>query len=197
MRLPTLLSLLGLLAACSGDSSTVMSIFDDASAGGGTGHGSGGSGGAATSGQGGSGGGGVTIPVGSGGSGGSVSGLVSVRGGTRDVATAQCTTTSNGGGCPADPAFLQCLKGPCGGKLADCYQSGSAGLCADYAACMLTCPCEKGRSTCESDCLQNKAATSETCGPCLVNFLACWSTNGCAPAACSSTSGANTGTAGQ
>ncbi len=185
MRLLAALSLAGLLAGCSGDSSAVMSVWNDGgSAGAGGARGQGGQGPATTAGVGGA--GGAVVPTG--GIAGSA-GVVVVPGGSRDVVTTQCTTTSSGGGCPADLAFLQCLTGPCGKSLAACYQGDSVaptGLCGPFAACMLTCPCDGGRSTCEAACLQNKGFGDADCSPCLGDLYSCWSKNGCAPPVCAS-----------
>jgi hypothetical protein len=184
MRLLVAFSLLGLLAACSGDSSSVMSVWTD---------GDGGAGSGGLSGSGGRGGSGGQTTSAQGGSGGNTTGSINVRGGTRDVATAQCTTTSNGGGCPFTAADLECVQGPCGTYLRACYQ-GTTGVCADYAVCMQNCPCDSGRSTCESDCLQNKALSNGDCAMCALDLASCYSKNGCLLPNCSG--GATTDTGG-
>ncbi len=183
MRSLVAFSFFGLLAACSGDSSSVMSAWTDSDAavplGGSGGHIT-----VATGGQGGK-GGTVTIPISTGGSaGGGISGSLVVRGGIRDVATAQCTSTSAGGGCPFTPTDLQCVQGPCGDNLRACYQ-GATGICADYATCMLGCPCDSGRSTCESGCLQTKALSNADCASCAADLVSCYSRNGCVLPTCS------------
>jgi len=173
MRLFVALSLFGLLAACSGDSSSVMSPWSDetggvggGAAGGSPGRGgSGGNGGVAT----------TTAPAGG--------GAVIVKGGSRDATTAQCISTSNGGGCPVDTALLQCLQGPCGSYLSACFQ-GQTGPCAGYAACMFSCPCDSGRSNCELTCLTDKGTGDEICSPHIMDFIACWSLNSCPKPAC-------------
>jgi len=185
MRLLAAFSLLGLLAACSGDSSSVMSVWTDPE-GAGTGGvvdpaGLGGRTGA-TGGQGGH-GGATTIPISTGGSAGGATGSIAVRGGNRDVATAQCTSTSAGGGCPFTAADLQCVQGPCGSNLRACYQ-GPTGICGDYAACMLACPCDSGRSACESSCLQTKALSNADCASCALDLVSCYSKNGCVLPTC-------------
>ena len=188
MRLLAIFSLLGLLAACSGDSSAVMSSWNDGAGGSSAGPtGAGGHAPLATGGTGGqltaTGGSGGGLTIATGGIAGGAGGAVAVPGGTRDVQTAQCTTTSSGGGCPSDSAFLQCLKGPCGSALAAAYQ-GNTGPCADFANCMFACSCGSGRSTCETDCL-NKALASSSCSPRIVDLLSCWSLNNCARPDCS------------
>jgi hypothetical protein len=180
MRLLVALSLFGLLAACSGDSSSVMSAWNDGD--GGSAAATGGSGGQSVA-KGGSGGG---VTTSTGGSAGGIGGTVTVPGGARDAQTAQCTVTSAGGGCPVDSAFLQCLKGPCGSALSAAYQ-GNTGPCADYASCMFNCSCGAGRSACENDCF-NKAYSSSSCSPRMIDLMACWSLNNCAWPDCSSAS---------
>jgi hypothetical protein len=185
MRLFLAFSLFGVLAACSGDSSSVMSVWTDDDTGGSLGAGgqsttSTGTGGWVGS-KGGSGGQATTVPAPTGGSGGSV---VTVRGGTRDVATAQCLTTSNGGGCPADAAYLQCLKTSCASALAACYQAGASGACADFAACMFACPCDSGRSDCEYGCLTTKGYGDSKCTSRLGDLMGCGSLQGCATPIC-------------
>lgn len=177
MRLFVALPLLGLLVACSGDSSSVMSSWSDETGG----QGAGGAGGWSDGGSGGR--------AGAGGTGGTVStggtsgDSILVRGGKRDLITAQCTATSNGGGCPVDTKLLSCLQGPCGSYLSACFQ-GTSGPCGDYAVCMFNCPCDSGRSTCESACLSDKGLGDEKCSPKIVDLLACWSSNGCATPSC-------------
>jgi hypothetical protein len=180
MRLFLAFSLLGLMAACSGDSSSVMSSWNDEATGGAAGTGgiasAGGSGGHVQGGSGGS----VTVPSAGGAGGGS---SVVVRGGVRDSATAQCTVTSSGGGCAVDAALLSCVKDKCGNYLAACFQ-GTAGPCGEYAACMFACPCDSGRSACENLCLTDKGFGSDTCNPRMLDFLSCWSVNGCTLPTC-------------
>jgi hypothetical protein len=167
-----------------------MSVWTDPGASGTGGvAGSGGSGGhTATGGQGGS--GGVTSAISTGGSAGGTTGTLAVRGGVRDVATAQCISTSSGGGCPFTAADLQCVQGPCGSNLRACYQ-GPSGICADYATCMLACPCDTGRSTCENGCLQTKAMSNPDCASCALDLVSCYSKNGCVLPTCAG--GATTG----
>jgi hypothetical protein len=177
MRLLVAFSLVGFFAACSGDSSSVMSSWNDET-GGQSGGATGGSSGAG--GRAGAGGNGGAVTTSTGG----VSGdSIVVRGGTRDPITAQCTATSNGGGCPVDTSLLSCMQGPCGSSFSDCFQ-GTNGPCGDYAACMFNCPCDSGRSTCENACLSDKGWGSETCSPKMVDLLVCWSNNGCAVPTC-------------
>jgi hypothetical protein len=186
MRLVLAFSVLGLLAACSGDSSSVMSSWDDDTGGTWAG-GAGGRGGAVSGGQsgsvgkGGSGGtGGVattTIPT------GGMAGNIVVPGGARDSVTAQCVSTSSGGGCPIGGTMLRCLQGVCATALSGCFQ-GTSGPCAAYATCMFNCPCDAGRSACELTCFNDKGTGDETCGPHIVDLAACLSLNGCAQSAC-------------
>jgi hypothetical protein len=205
---------------CSGDSSALMSVWnDDAGVGPAGGAGASGVGGATGAGyggqpfaKGGSGGGYGGQPFvmggsgGSDGSGGSVSGgVVSVPGGTRDLATAQCISTS-GGTCPVSGDYLACLRSSCGANLSECYYSDGyakavGGDCRDYANCMLHCSCDAGRSACEDSCLQNLGLTDSVCSTCLFNLWTCTSLHNCPPMAMCSTSayggsGASMGQAG-
>lgn len=174
MRLVSALLLFGLLAACSGDSSSIMSTWNDDT---------GGAGGSAAGGQGGSpglgGSGGVTTTIPSGGT----AGVVAVQGGARDGMNAQCVATSSGGGCPVGGAFLGCLQGSCAEALRKAYQ-GTSGPCAAYAACMFNCPCDSGRSGCELTCFNDKGIGDETCSPRLLELLTCLSMDGCAQPTC-------------
>jgi hypothetical protein len=172
---PVVVSLLG----CAGDSSALMSAWNDGGPGGVTG----GSTQPAVGGAGGS-GGQVTIPAGS----------ISVPGGVRDLATAQCTSTS-GGTCPAPADYLSCLTTKCSGKLTFCYYSdgvsvAAGGKCRAYANCMLACPCNSGRSSCEDSCLLNYGSSDASCSTCLVDLAVCASGAGCIlPSTCSSANG--------
>jgi hypothetical protein len=187
MRLVLAFSLFGLLASCSGDSSSVMSSWDDETGGalgGGAGGSMGGRGGSAAGGQGGlagqGGSGGVattTIPT------GGAAGNITVPGGARDAVTAQCISTSSGGGCPIDSTSLQCWKGPCGAAVSACFK-GTSGPCADYAACLFNCPCNAGRSNCEFACLSDKGTGDEKCTPFLNDLGVCLSANSCVKMAC-------------
>lgn len=170
MRLLAAVSVTGLLvfAGCSGDSSSIMSVWNDGGAG--NSPGVGGAGGSSTNAQGGAGG-----QVGT--------GTISVTGGIRDVATAQCISTS-GGACPLSSTDLSCLKGNCGASLTDCYSAsgtsgGAAGRCLKYANCMLGCPCDAGKSNCENTCFSNDVMAIPDCSSCLINLDACASTFGC------------------
>jgi hypothetical protein len=168
-----------------------MSVWPDGGVGGvgGTTVAHGGSGGSPAGGSGGSGG----SPVGgAGGSpvGGSSGGSLAVPGGTRDLATAQCTKTT-GNTCPVPGDYIGCLQSKCGSTLTSCYYSdgvstAAGGQCKDYANCMLACPCDSKRSACEDACRQNYAMANPSCSSCLVNLAICSSTNGCAlPTTCS------------
>jgi hypothetical protein len=155
-------------AGCSGDSSSLMSVYNDSGAG--SSPGAGGTGGSSTNAQ--------------GGAGGQVSaGTIGVTGGIRDVATAQCISTS-GGACPLSSADLSCLKGNCGASLTDCYSAsgtsgGAAGRCLKYANCMLGCPCDAGKSNCENTCALNDVTAIPDCFSCLMNLGSCASAFGC------------------
>jgi hypothetical protein len=201
MRLLAFLVVTGSLAVVGcGDTSAPMSVWNDSGAGGrqpsGGAGGQGGQGGQGLGGQviqyGGS-GGGVTLSLG--GSGGYiVGGTVRVTGGTRDLATAQCVSTS-GGACPVSGDYLACLEGNCPTELTTCYYSDGiskavGGACRSYASCMLSCPCDAGKSACEDACLMNYA-TSDPCATCFLNLYACVSRFNCPPqTACSSSTGA-------
>lgn len=195
---------------CSGDTSALMSVWNDdagvgpaggaVASGGAVGGNTGGGYGGQPFAKGGSGGGYGGQPFvmggsgGSDGSGGSVSGgAVSVPGGTRDLATAQCTTTS-GGTCPVSGDYIACLRSSCGANLSECYYSDGyakavGGDCRDYANCMLHCSCDAGRSACEDSCLQNLGLTDSVCSTCLFNLWTCTSMHNCPPMAMCSTSG--------
>lgn len=142
-------------------------------------------------------GGGVTIPLG--GSGGSVvSGTIRVTGGTRDLASAQCLSTS-GGACPVSGSYLTCLEGNCPTNLTDCYYSdgiskAAGGRCQSYANCMLACSCDANRSSCENACWQNDAIAIPDCLSCLITLGGCVSNYNCPPmTACSSSTGVASG----
>src|SRR5450759_935407 len=164
MRFLTSLTVFGLLAisACSGESSSVMSTWNDGGAGG------------AAGGQGGQ------IDPSSGGAGGSAGGSpgggsIVVPGGTRDLQTTQCTSTS-GGTCAVPGSYLACLEGSCGAKLTACYYSdgvsrAAGGVCQRYANCMLASPCNSSRTNCENSCMQNYASPNPDCSACLRNLM--------------------------
>jgi hypothetical protein len=154
---------------CAGDTSALMSVWND-----------GGPGGTSTPSSGGAGGGG--------------GGTLAVPGGTRDLATTQCTVTADGT-CQVPSDSLTCLEGKCGSNLTDCYYSdgvsaAAGGRCQSYANCMLACPCDSGRSNCEATCLQKYAPTDSDCLACITSLLVCSSIYGCTPpTTCGSPSG--------
>lgn len=126
-----------------------------------------------------------------GGAGGSlVTGTLAVPGGTRDLATAQCTTTS-GGSCAAPADYLGCLKSACAINLTTCYVSDGVatavgGACRKYANCMLACPCNGGKPSCENTCMSDYWLTDPSCSSCLLSLGICGSSNGCIlPTTCS------------
>lgn len=178
-----------LYVGCAGDSSALMSVWNDASvrpvggsyAAGGAGAGyGGGSGGAVNGGMPST--GGVASTGGAPSTGGIATGVVYVAGGVRDLASAQCTATS-GGTCPVSAAYLACLQTSCADSLTRCYYSDGiakavGGDCRDYANCMLGCPCDGNRSGCEDKCTQ-AFAFSGSCSMCLLNLLTCTSTHTC------------------
>lgn len=200
MRLVGLLLVMGSFAffGCAGDSSVVMSVFDDSGAGGDQPPigGAGGEGGQSVSHQGGTGGSVATGGV-AGGSAGSGS-SISVTGGTRDLATTQCTAAS-GGTCPVPGSYLTCIKTSCGASLAECYTSDGisravGGQCMSYANCMLACPCDAGRSKCEGNCQQNFATYDPDCSSCLLGLLTCSSKFGCTfPTSCAASISGSSG----
>ncbi len=153
---------------CAGDSSSVMSVWND----GGPGGSLGGQTVVATGGAGGAGGGS-----------GLARGSVAVRGGTRDLATTQCTRTS-GTACAVDRTYLDCLEGRCSASLTTCYSSdgisaATGGKCRAYANCMLDCPCDSGKSACENTCLDDHGYSDASCGLCLLDLYRCSDANGC------------------
>jgi hypothetical protein len=169
---------------CAGDSSALMSTWNDGGPGGAAG-GPGGSIGPAAGGAGGQ----------AGGSTGNVtSGGVTVQGGIRDLATTECTKTT-GATCPWPAVTLDCLKSNCAMPLTRCYYSdgvsaAAGGTCQAYANCMLKCPCTVARATCEDTCLNNYATTDTTCAMDLVSLWTCANTYGCTPpATCTISSG--------
>lgn len=187
---------------CSGDSSALMSVWNDdagVSQSGGVVASGGAVGGATGSGYGGQpfakgGSGGGYGSGGAVGAGGSVSGgVVYVPGGWRDLTTAQCMAIS-GGTCPVSANYTACLQSSCGANLTKCYYSDGyakavGGDCRDYANCMLSCPCDDGRSVCENSCLQNFGLADSLCSTCLSNLLTCTITHNCPPMTACSTSG--------
>jgi hypothetical protein len=201
-------------AGCSGDASALMSVWNDDAGVGQSGGAlaSGGVAGAGYGGQtfakGGSGGGYGGQPFVLGGSGGAAgsggiasSGIVYVPGGTRDLATAQCTTTS-GGACPVSGSYIACLRTSCASNLSACYYSDGyakavGGDCRDYANCMLGCSCDAKRSTCEDSCLQSFGLGDSLCSTCLFNLWSCTSTHNCPPMTACSTSNGSGGSMGQ
>jgi hypothetical protein len=206
-------------AGCSGDASALMSVWnDDAGVGqsGGALASGGALGGSTSAGyggqpfaKGGSGGGYGGQPFVLGGSGGAAgsggivsSGIVYVPGGTRDLATAQCTTTS-GGACPVSGSYIACLRTSCASNLSECYYSDGyaravGGVCRDYANCMLGCSCDAKRSTCEDSCLQSFGLGDSLCSTCLFNLWTCTNTHNCPPMmTCSTSIGGSGGSMGQ
>ena len=134
---------------------------------------------------GGTGGTGGSSTIAQGGMGGQVAaGTISVTGGIRDVATAQCISTS-GGACPLSSTDLACLKNNCGQSLTTCYSasatSGGAagGKCLKYANCMLDCPCDAGKSNCESNCFSNDVTAIPDCFSCIIDLGTCASQFSC------------------
>jgi hypothetical protein len=115
-----------------------------------------------------------------------ITGSISVPGGTRDLSTTHCTSTTGDATCPVPDGYTSCIKGKCATSLTDCYYSDGissavGGLCRSYANCMLACPCDTGQSKCEDDCLQKYAATNTNCWTCLINFRNCSSHVDCPP----------------
>jgi len=155
------------LVGCSGDSSSIMSVWND-------------SGVVNSPGTGGASGGSTIAQGGSGGSGGQIgTGTTGVPGGIRDVATAQCIS---GGSCPLSSADLSCIKGNCGESLTTCYNVSGAsggGACVNYANCLLQCPCDGGKSKCEGDCFQNHVTSDFNCLYCISELATCASKFSC------------------
>ena len=196
MRLVGLLFVMGSFAfvGCAGDSSVLMSVWDDGGAGGmGDQSPTGGGGGA----------GGKSVSSQGGAAGASAGGAssISVPGGTRDLSTTQCTTASSGT-CPVPASYLSCIKTNCGASITECYASDGisravAGDCMSYANCMLACPCDAGRSKCESNCQQNYATYDPDCSSCLIRLLTCTSKFGCTfPTSCSARVSGSAGSSG-
>ena len=167
--------------ACAGDTSALMSTWNDGSVGSTPlGGGGGGQGGQVSPSNGGTGPG---TTVSQGGAIGQNSGSINVPGGTRDLATAQCTSTT-GGTCPVSRDYIECITGKCATPVTTCYQSDGissaiGGDCRSYANCMLGCPCNAGRGKCEDDCSQNYAASNPDCSNCLVSLYTCASRVNC------------------
>jgi len=169
------------LGGCDGESSVLMSVWNDGGPGGGLGGqggGAGGQGGQVLSGAGGAAGAGGALAGGS----------VVVPGGVRDLTTAMCTQAT-GGTCVAPPGFISCAQTYCSAKLVACYYSDGVsvalgGVCQAYANCMLASPCDSRGTKFQNDCALNFATTD--CGLCLASLLSCFSTYGCGdPYACS------------
>jgi hypothetical protein len=176
------------VVGCSGDSSALMSVWNDAGVGGAGGK-------PMTGGMGGQ----IVTNGGSGGAAGSiVGGTVLVTGGTRDLATTQCISTS-GGACPVSSSYLTCLQYNCSTNLTACYYSdgisrAAGGVCQAYANCMLACSCDANRSSCENVCWQNDAMAIPDCFSCLISLAGCVSNYNCPPmAACASATGPASG----
>jgi hypothetical protein len=207
MRLIVAIFVTGSLAnvSCNGDSSAIMSAWNDSGAGNSLGAGGmpqtggaigaggqGGKGGQTTFATGGT--GGSIIPAQGGSGGPSGGGTIRVTGGIRDLATTQCISTS-GGSCPVSSTYLTCLESNCGIMLNTCYysdgvSSAAGGVCRSYANCMLACSCDASRSKCENACLENYATANPDCSTCLYNLVGCSSKYNCpTTTACMSASG--------
>ncbi|MBN2573920.1 MAG: hypothetical protein JXP73_05085 [Deltaproteobacteria bacterium] len=186
MRFPAIGSMIVLLslASCDGDSSVLMSVWNDA----GPGDVAPGPGGAA----GGQGGNAVPAAGGAGGGAGGASGAGSivVPGGARDLTTAMCIS-STGGTCVAPAGFASCLQANCNAKLVACYysdgvSSAAGGVCQAYANCMLASPCDANGTNYQNDCALNYASNNFACATCLASLVSCSTTYGCGdPFACS------------
>jgi hypothetical protein len=181
------------VVGCDGDSSSVMSVWNDSGVGNTLGAGGmqqtggaigaggqGGKGGQLTFAMGGA--GGSIVPAQGGSGGPSSGGTIRVTGGIRDLGTTQCISTS-GGSCPVSSTYLTCLKSNCGSTLNTCYYSdgvasAAGGVCRSYANCMLACSCDANRSNCESAC-QDYATANPDCSTCLVNLVVCSSRYNC------------------
>jgi hypothetical protein len=190
---------------CSGDTSALMSVWNDAgvgpaggafasggAVGGVTGGGyggqpfaKGGSGGYGYGGQpfvmGGSGGaatGGIGGVGGAAGASGGASGVVYVSGGVRDLATGLCISAS-GGSCAVSKGYLACLDTSCVRERNQCYDIPTGGPCQDYVNCMLHGPCDTQKDAYESKCLQAYGAGELSCWNCLVNLNSCAANSNC------------------
>jgi len=150
------------VSGCGGDSSVVMSSWSDGS-----------------------------IPSGAGGQGGTVGGQggslgggsVVVPGGTRDLATTQCTEAT-GTTCAVPVENLRCLDENCGASLAECYLSDGVsaavgGRCQALADCVLRCPCDSDGKKCQDNCVGKHAPVNSDCGNCLYGLLSCLISSGC------------------
>lgn len=213
-RLPLVLAVASALGVgCSGDSSSLISVWSDAGAtaptggvvaSGGAGASIGGaSGGQIALGRGGGNGGVATYPVvstgGIAGQGGAPSSVFPVPGGLRDVATGQCVAAS-GGGCYVPSDQLTCPKTTCGSDLGQCYSTNSTGqviggVCRAYADCLRTSPCDASQDAYEMACLQNYGIGSTACLSCLVKLAACMSSQ-CPTTSTICTSGGSAGAGG-
>jgi len=157
--------------SCGGDSSSLMSVRNDGAVVSATGGITGGAGqGGEAPGQGGQ-------------TGGVVGGdTVTVPGGTRDVATTFCTTTT-GDDCAVPAEKIACGKTYCNANLIDCYSAdGSGGKCKSYATCRLACSCDvKERVKCENKCMADYGMTDPTCSECLTSLWLCSAQYKCSP----------------
>jgi len=185
---------------CSGDSSALMSVWNNdagvvrtggavggASSGGygGQPFAKGGSGGYGYGGQpfvmGGSGGaatGGIGGVGGAVGASGGASGVVYVNGGVRDLATGVCISAS-GGSCAVSKGYLTCLDTSCARERNQCYDIPTGGPCQDYVNCMLSSPCDAQKDAYESKCLQAYGAGELSCWNCLVSLSSCATSSNC------------------
>jgi hypothetical protein len=208
---------------CSGDTSALMSVWNNdagvvrtggvvasgGAVGGATGAGyggqsfaKGGSGGYGYGGQpfvmGGSGGaatGGNWGVGGAVGASGGASGVVYVNGGVRDLATGLCIGAS-GGSCAVSKSYLTCLDTSCVGERNRCYDIPTGGPCQDYVNCMLQSPCDTQKDTYESKCLQAYGAGELSCWNCLVSLNSC-AASSCPPInECPSSAGGAAGVGG-
>jgi hypothetical protein len=220
MRPAISLFLVGSLAfaACAGETSSLMSVYNDSGVGG-QGMASGGAAGHPTGGNGGgtwgtlfnTGGTAGTFYGGAGGAmggrGGAIGGQggsagpISVPGGARDPDTGRCIATT-GSACPTSPDSIACAHGHCEGTLLECFTPTGAGSfvgqCANYGNCMFACPCDSRKTACENACLQNYASADPDCSTCLLNLGFCMGLFGCSLTedCTTGTSGGSAGSAG-
>jgi hypothetical protein len=90
--------------------------------------------------------------------------------------------------CPAATQYGECVVAQCDAQYKAAYGDGYAagsfdGPCAQYASCVVGCPCDATYNTCRIDC-RNAAPT--TCLTALQSAENCLQSAGCLPGVCSS-----------
>jgi hypothetical protein len=111
----------------------------------------------------------------------------------------QCPASSSGEVCTGEDAYNTCELNACGTEYKACFGNNFAsgdfagGVCADFFACEMKCPCDATATTCEETCTTQYLTTAAgaTCAACVTTLSTCVTTGAgatCTNPVCTTTS---------